>query len=110
MASEQCVIVGVISTSTVERSRVRGAIWMSGRLTTAREPRERGCSGSEIVEMRSEWMYELESYFNKGIRFGYRKFPARLLARSCHCRCLNRMRKWWIRMDRSDMWMMVQYW
>lgn len=28
-------------------------MWMSGRLTTAREPRERGCSGSEMVEMRS---------------------------------------------------------
>ena len=28
---------------------------MSGRLTTAREPRERGCSGSEMVEMRSCW-------------------------------------------------------
>lgn len=26
---------------------------MSGRFTTARDPRERGCSGSEIVEMRS---------------------------------------------------------
>lgn len=26
---------------------------MSARLTTAREPRERGCSGSEMVEMRS---------------------------------------------------------
>jgi len=28
-------------------------MWISGRLTTAREPRERGCSGSEMVEMRS---------------------------------------------------------
>ena len=26
---------------------------MSGRLTTAREPRERGCSGSEMGAMRS---------------------------------------------------------
>lgn len=26
---------------------------MSGRFTTAREPRESGCSGSEMVEMRS---------------------------------------------------------
>ena len=26
---------------------------MSGRLTTAREPRDRGCSGSEIGAMRS---------------------------------------------------------
>ena len=28
-------------------------ILMSGRLTTAREPRERGCSGSEIGAIRS---------------------------------------------------------
>ena len=27
---------------------------MSGRETTEREPRERGCSGSEIVDMRSK--------------------------------------------------------
>jgi hypothetical protein len=32
---------------------VRGDILMSGRLMTAREPRERGCSGSEMVAMRS---------------------------------------------------------
>jgi len=34
----------------------RGAMWMSGRETTAREPRDRGCSGSEIVEIRSLWL------------------------------------------------------
>jgi len=28
-------------------------MWMSGRFTTAREPSERGCSGSDIDEMRS---------------------------------------------------------
>jgi hypothetical protein len=56
VASEQCVIVGVISTRTVlmgECREVGGMMRISGRLTTAREPRERGCSGSEIVEMRS---------------------------------------------------------
>jgi hypothetical protein len=30
-----------------------GEMKTSARLTTAREPRERGCSGSEMVEMRS---------------------------------------------------------
>ena len=28
-------------------------MWMSGRETTASEPRDRGCSGSEMVEIRS---------------------------------------------------------
>jgi hypothetical protein len=57
VAREQCVIVGVTSTTTVlidEWGEVGGCIWMSGRLTTASEPSERGCSGSEIDEMRSE--------------------------------------------------------
>ncbi len=36
-----------------EVGEAEGRMWMSGRLTTAREPRERGCSGSEIVEIRS---------------------------------------------------------
>ena len=31
-----------------------GLIEMSGRETTAKEPRERGCSGSEMVEIRSK--------------------------------------------------------
>lgn len=31
----------------------RGERWMSGRLTTEREPRVRGCSGSVIGAMRS---------------------------------------------------------
>lgn len=56
VASEQCVIVGVISTSTVLMRALGdegGLMWMSGRFTTAREPRESGCSGSEIVDMRS---------------------------------------------------------
>lgn len=30
---------------------------MSGRETTASEPRLRGCSGSEIVEIRSKYIY-----------------------------------------------------
>ena len=93
MASEQCVIVGVISTKTVCRSRVRGLIWMSGRFTTAREPRERGCSGSEMVDMRSiytTWfsrklsckdMYGLKDRRNTSAVSTNRKFLARLSAR-----------------------------
>ncbi len=49
-------MVGVISTTTVligDRDDVGGLTWMSGRLTTASEPRERGCSGSEMVAIRS---------------------------------------------------------
>lgn len=56
VASEQWVMVGVISTTTVlmeENGDIGGWIWISGRFTTAREPRESGCSGSEIDEMRS---------------------------------------------------------
>lgn len=56
VANEQCVIVGVISTTTVlieERGDEGGRIRMSGRFTTAREPSESGCSGSEMDEMRS---------------------------------------------------------
>lgn len=56
VARLQWVMVGVTSTSTVEMrelGRGGGVMWMSAKLTTAREPRERGCSGSEIVEMRS---------------------------------------------------------
>ena len=41
---------------------------MSGRETTAREPRDRGCSGSEIVEMRSEKAHEDWSVCH--LRFG----------------------------------------
>lgn len=56
VASEQWVIVGVISTTTVlmeDRGETGGRIWISGRFTTASEPSDRGCSGSEMVEMRS---------------------------------------------------------
>ena len=56
VASEQWVMVGVISTTTVlmdESGEVGGRMWMSGKFTTASDPSERGCSGSEIVEMRS---------------------------------------------------------
>lgn len=58
VAKLQCVIVGVISTVTVRRGEsgtlVRvGLIEMSGRDTTANAPNEIGCSGSEMVEMRS---------------------------------------------------------
>lgn len=54
------MIVGVISTVTVCRGesgtsgRV-GLIAISGRDTTANSPREMGCSGSEIDEMRSDY-------------------------------------------------------
>lgn len=58
MAKLQCVIVGVRRMETVRSGDwgLRGkvdAMCMSARFTTAREPRERGCSGSEIVDMRS---------------------------------------------------------
>ena len=59
VAREQWVMVGVISTTTVlmgERGEVGGLMWMSGRLTTAREPSDSGCSGSEMVDMRSAWV------------------------------------------------------
>jgi len=53
------VIVGVISTRTVrsgEDGEESGAMWISGRLTTEREASERGCSGSEMVDIRSAQM------------------------------------------------------
>ncbi len=63
VAREQCVIVGVTRTVTVVmagreglESEVGGRVEervMSGRLTTEREPRVRGCSGSWIGAMRS---------------------------------------------------------
>lgn len=50
-------MVGVMRTVTVIRPvGVRageGERKMSARLTTAREPRDSGCSGSEMVEIRS---------------------------------------------------------
>jgi hypothetical protein len=55
VASEQCVIVGVSNTVTVVRpgEGAAGVSKMSESDTTAREPNVSGCSGSEIVEMRS---------------------------------------------------------
>lgn len=59
VASEQCVIVGVILTSTWVRvfgsafAEGVGVMAMSGRLTTASCPREIGCSGSEILDIKS---------------------------------------------------------
>jgi hypothetical protein len=56
VASEQWVIVGVISTRMVlieEKGEVGGCIRISGRLTTASDPRDRGCSGSEMDDIRS---------------------------------------------------------
>ncbi len=60
VAREQWVMVGVMSTVSVVRgdaapfSENVGVRWMSGRLTTESEPRDKGCSGSEICEIRSE--------------------------------------------------------
>lgn len=62
MAREQWVMVGVISMRTVTMVLGEGTtpgigagvMWMSGRLMTESWPRETGCSGSEMVEMRSE--------------------------------------------------------
>ena len=56
VASEQCVIVGVMSTVTTDicdEGEVGGEMDISGKETTASEPRDRGCSGSEIVLIRS---------------------------------------------------------
>lgn len=59
MAREQCVIVGVMRTVRVVSgddeplSGNVGVREISGRLTTESEPRVRGCSGSEMLEMRS---------------------------------------------------------
>lgn len=59
VARLQWVMVGVIRTVTVlngESGTVgsEGLMAISGRDTTAREPSEMGCSGSEIVDIRSE--------------------------------------------------------
>lgn len=58
VAKLQCVIVGVMRTVTVRRGESGlfgrdGLIEMSGRETTASDPKDIGCSGSEIVETRS---------------------------------------------------------
>ena len=59
VAREQWVMVGVIRTVSVVRGDAEpfsgkvGVRWISGRLTTERDPSVRGCSGSEIGEMRS---------------------------------------------------------
>ena len=59
MAREQCVIVGVMRTVSVVSgddeplSGNVGVKKISGRLTTESEPRVRGCSGSEMLEIRS---------------------------------------------------------
>jgi hypothetical protein len=60
VAREQCVMVGVTSTSTVlidEWGELGGWMWISGKFTTASEPSERGCSGSEMDEIRSAWRH-----------------------------------------------------
>ena len=59
VAREQCVIVGVMRTVSVvsgDDGPLSGNVGlrkMSGRLTTESEPRVNGCSGSEMLEMRS---------------------------------------------------------
>lgn len=59
VAREQCVIVGVMRTVKVVSGDAEpfsgkvGVRKMSGRLTTDKEPSVRGCSGSEIWEIRS---------------------------------------------------------
>lgn len=55
VAKEQWVIVGVIKTVRTVKGELgaSGLISMSGRLTTEREPRVKGCSGSEMGAIRS---------------------------------------------------------
>ena len=62
VAKLQWVIVGVTKTVTVRRGDSGtlgsdGLVKISGRETTASEPSDIGCSGSEIVEMRSGILY-----------------------------------------------------
>lgn len=62
VAKLQWVIVGVTKTVTVRRADSGtlgsdGLMKISGRETTASEPSDIGCSGSEIVEMRSGILY-----------------------------------------------------
>ena len=59
VAREQWVIVGVTRTVSVVSGDAEpfsgkvGERWISGRLTTEREPSVRGCSGSEMGAIRS---------------------------------------------------------
>lgn len=56
VVKEQADVVGVINTLTVlmrDRGEDGGMILMSSIVTTPSEPSDSGCSGSEIVEMRS---------------------------------------------------------
>lgn len=60
VARLQCVIVGVTSTVTFRSGdeglfERAGVIEMSGSDTTASSPRGIGCSGSEMVDIRSVW-------------------------------------------------------
>lgn len=81
VAREQCVIVGVTRTVTVviwgteggreEGGRV-GFRVMSGRLTTEREPRVRGCSGSWMGAMRSVGFISLRFWEANGLVMGVR--------------------------------------
>ncbi len=59
VARLQCVMVGVMRTVTVRRgepgtSGREGLIRISGSETTAKAPKEMGCSGSDMVDIRSE--------------------------------------------------------
>lgn len=58
VARLQCVIVGVTKTVTFRSGDDgllgrAGVIKISGRDTTASSPKERGCSGSDMVDIRS---------------------------------------------------------
>lgn len=64
VARLQCVIVGVMRTDTVRRSELGtsgsvGFIEISGSETTAKAPSEMGCSGSDMVDTRSEEIVRL---------------------------------------------------
>ena len=73
MAKEQWVIVGVIRTVSVVRgddnpfSGKVGVREISPRLTTESEPRVRGCSGSEMGEMRSVQTRSASRTLNQGL-------------------------------------------
>lgn len=97
VARLQCVIVGVMRTVTVRRGEDglpgrEGVMAISGKETTAREPRDIGCSGSEIVETRSVHSVAFSTWYTHSWvrkrlnRITYHISPARQSAPRIHSR------------------------
>lgn len=67
-------MIGGEDVEEAEEGGKRGVRWMSGRLTTEREPRVRGCSGSVIGAMRSGYGELLaEMVFESGGWMGWER-------------------------------------